>query len=630
MIQTTMKDHIAILDFGSQYTHLIARRVRELGVRSHIYSSTTLADDLVHAAGIILSGGPGSIVKNGPLTHDPDIFEIGVPMLGLCYGHQLMAYHFGGRLAAGTAREYGSADLHISDSAIFNQIGNTTTVWMSHGEHVADLPDEFVCIANTGNGSVGAMSHEERRLFGFQYHPEVHHSSDGITMLRNFIFDICNAQKNWSTANQLEQIQCQIISEAGNKNVFLLLSGGVDSTVCYALLKKTLGKHRVYGLHVDHGMMRKNESTQVTKALAAIGLDDLHVANAETTFLEALRGVVDPEQKRKIIGDLFIDIANTVMADLKMNNGNWLLGQGTIYPDTIESGGTKNADTIKTHHNRVDKINEMIAQGLVIEPIKDLYKDEVRAVGRELGLPSEIVDRHPFPGPGLAIRCLCSDGSTERASVIASPDHNTRHCERSEAIPHINGIAAVAALPRNNEIKSSTAYTIYRLPIKSVGVQGDERSYAHPAVLTGSYSLHELQQLSPTITNQHHDINRVLGLIYGDINKLNASLMHKADVCNARLDLLRNIDQRVNTIVQRDPNWNKVWQMPIVLIPFGHTKKESLVIRPVESSEAMTVSFAPLHPDTLRVIIEDLTVSQQVDYIFYDLTNKPPGTIEWE
>lgn len=305
------------------------------------------------------------------------------------------------------------------------------------------------------------------------------------------------------------------------------------------------------------------------------------------------------------------------MAALHMNDGNWLLGQGTIYPDTIESGGTKNADKIKTHHNRVDRINDMIAQGLVIEPIKDLYKDEVRAIGRELGLPAEFIERHPFPGPGLAIRCLCSDGGIEKPSVIASPPT----ASGDEAIPNSHGIASVAALPRNDR---------WRLPIKSVGVQGDERSYAHPAVLVGRYSLNDLIRLSPAITNRHHDINRVLGLVFGDVEKLETSTLHKADVNKKRLDLLRDIDGTVNQIVQTDPNWNNIWQMPVVLVPFGHSKKESIVIRPVESNEAMTVSFAALHPKTLHNIATDGRVTQYIDFIFYDLTSKPPGTIEWE
>ena len=614
--------HIAILDFGSQYTHLIARRVRELGVQSMIYPTDVPAEALEHATGIILSGGPRSLVKDPQLAYDPRLFDLGKPILGLCYGHQLMADHFGGTVVSGTAREYGIAELQIEQSPIFHEVDIKTTVWMSHGDHVDELPEGFTEIATSGNGSITAMANHIRRFYGFQFHPEVHHSQQGMRMLENFIFNICRAEKNWSTANQLSHIQEQIKAEAGDKNVFLLISGGVDSTVSFALLEKTLGKDRVYGLHVDHGLMRKDESKKVKEALKAIGLDDLHVYNAEAEYLKALQGIVDPETKRKIIGDLFIDIANRVMSKLKMDDGNWLLGQGTIYPDTIESGGTKHADKIKTHHNRVDRIQEMIIEGLVIEPIKDLYKDEVREIGRALGLPHHLVDRHPFPGPGLAIRCLCSEESDEVGSVIVSPKRSEG---RNNPVTLGNQkIASVTSFPRNDT-------TIVRLPMKSVGVQGDERSYAHPAViLTDHYHWDCLAKQSPQITNTYKDVNRVLALLSGRKERLPQSTMHAASVTTHRMDLLRDIDALVNEIAQTDPNYTTIWQMPIVLVPFGHDKKESVVLRPVESNEAMTVSFGRLTQQTIDTIISHPTIIDNVDFVFYDVTNKPPGTIEWE
>ncbi|OGH70331.1 MAG: hypothetical protein A3C90_01100 [Candidatus Magasanikbacteria bacterium RIFCSPHIGHO2_02_FULL_51_14] len=607
--------HIAILDFGSQYTHLIARRIRELGVKSRIYPNETEIGQFGNSAiGIILSGGPRSVAREPALSHDPAIFQSGIPILGLCYGHQLIARHFGGIVASGIAREYGLAQLSIfnisaqggsvavEQYSIFKNISSCTNVWMSHGDHVETLPPGFTKIATTGNNSVAAMSQEEKKIYGFQFHPEVRHTTDGGQMLSNFVFNICGAEVNWTSDSMMEEIQKDIRRSAGDKNVFLLVSGGVDSTVCFALLEKTLDKNRVYGLHVDNGLMRLNESASIRTALKTIGLDDLRVYDAAEEMLEQLKDVCDPEKKRNIIGDLFLDIAERVMKEVGVEK-NWLLCQGTIYPDTIESGGTKHSDKIKTHHNRVDRVNQMIDKGLVIEPLKNLYKDEVREIARLLGLPAPLVNRHPFPGPGLAIRCLCS--------------------EKSSYPP---------ALEQWNN------GTIVRMPIKSVGVQGDERSYSHPALvfsplsggMKGGLNWHGLRTLSPQITNTHKNVNRVLFLVSGDENKILDSTIKQAYVTKDRLDLLRNIDAIVRKHTFRDTSCNHIWQFPVVLVPFGYRHRESVVLRPVESQDAMTVSFAELPDSVLANIKQDVERLGAIDFIFYDITNKPPGTIEWE
>ena len=600
--------HIAILDFGSQYTHMIARRIRELRLKSRIYPNDAKIRQFGNSAiGIILSGGPRSVVREPTLPYDPRLFDAGVPILGLCYGHQLIAQHFGGKVGHGEAREYGTAKLSIfnisaqggsvavGQSSIFKDVGSDSSVWMSHGDHVETLPPGFKAIATTGSNSIAAMSQEEKKIYGFQFHPEVHHTQDGMRMLSNFVFNICCAEVNWTTDSMLEEIQKDIRRSAGGKNVFLLVSGGVDSTVCFALLEKTLGKSRVYGLHVDHGLMRLNESASIRTALKTIGFDDLHVYDAGEEMLERLKDVCDPEKKRKIIGDLFLDVAERVMKEVGVEK-NWLLCQGTIYPDTIESGGTKHADKIKTHHNRVDRVNQMIDAGLVIEPLKDLYKDEVRQLGRMLGLPAALINRHPFPGPGLAIRCLCSNGSSEAPTM-----------------------------------KQWNNGTIFQLPIQSVGVQGDERSYANPALVTHR-SLHwgELKDISPMITNAEKDINRVLFLVSGNVDKIHDSTVKKASVTKERLDLLRSIDAIVRKHTFRDTSCNHIWQFPVVLVPFGYHHRESIVLRPVESQDAMTVSFAELPDSVLANIKQDVERLGAVDFIFYDVTNKPPGTIEWE
>jgi GMP synthase (glutamine-hydrolysing) len=595
-----MKNEIAILDFGSQYTHLIARRVRELGVISHIYPNNVSIDKLKNATGIILSGGPRSIVNEPKLEVDERIFSSDIPILGLCYGHQMLADFFGGTVESGKAREYGVARLKTDErSPVFKNVNKETTVWMSHGDHVEDLPKGFKQIATTSNGSITAMGNSQKKIYGFQFHPEVHHSKQGRQMLYNFIFNICGAKQNWTTDKLLSSIKRQIKKEAGDKNVFLLVSGGVDSTVCFALLEKTLGKDRVFGLHVDQGLMRLDESKQVNEALKQIGLDDLYIYNAEKEYLQALKGKSEPEEKRKIIGDLFLDIANKVMKTKRMSTKNWLIGQGTIYPDTIESGGTDNADVIKTHHNRVPRIQQMIAEGKIIEPIKELYKDEVRAIGEKLGLPHDLLYRHPFPGPGLGIRCLCSKGSDLK--------------------------------PKTTKFEKEK---IYQLPIESVGVQGDERSYSHPALITNvdieNIKWKHLHEIAPQITNKNKDVNRVMFLLSGNELELKNSKLKKAFINKKRLDLLRKIDAIVNKHILNNTVCNHVWQMPVVLVPFGHEHGESIVLRPVESEEAMTVSFAELPKDILENIKKEINALNKIDYIFYDITNKPPGTIEWE
>ncbi|MFH1790046.1 MAG: glutamine-hydrolyzing GMP synthase [bacterium] len=597
---------IAILDFGSQYTHLIARRSRELGVLSRIYPNNCPANYLSNAYGIILSGGPKSANSDQKLDFDKKIFNLKIPILGLCYGHQLMACFFNGTVKSGIAREYGISQIEIKDSPIFNGIQSRTTVWMSHGDHVAQLPDGFESIGKSNSDCNAAMAHHKKQMYGFQFHPEVTHSIQGKKMIDNFIFKICGAEKNWDAEKMLLQIQEQIKKQAKGKKVFLLISGGVDSSVCYALLEKTLGKHRVYGLHIDHGLMRKNESADVKQILKSAGLDNLNVVNAQDNFLSALKNVVEPEEKRKIIGRQFVNITRNEMKKMKMTMDEWLIGQGTIYPDTIESGGTSNSEVIKTHHNRVAEIETMIKSGLIIEPIKDLYKDEVRQIGAMLGLGSELLNRHPFPGPGLGIRCLCSSSCEEQYPV------------EIKNFPEFN-------------------HKIYKLPIKSVGVQGDCRSYSNPALIIPKMEISDndnlwekISKISPLLTNRLSDINRVVLMLAGDKQKILNSTVHNADLSKKRLDLLKKLDAIITEAVLSEPTCKNIWQMPVVLAPFGYCRQESIIIRPVESEEAMTVSFGKLPFKLLHDIVLKIMASNAIDYIFYDITNKPPSTIEWE
>ena len=365
-----------------------------------------------------------------------------------------------------------------------------------------------------------------------------------------------------------------------------MVSGGLIQLFA-ALLEKVLGKKRVYGLHVDTGFMRDSETKKIKTALNKIGFDNLHVYNAEAEFLRALKGITEPEQKRKIIGDLFLDITDRIMKEKGLTGKDWLIGQGTIYPDTIESGGTKNADVIKTHHNRVPRIKQMIAEGKIIEPIRELYKDEARAIGRALGLPYALVDRHPFPGPGLAIRCLCSDGSNEKPTAIVSDPSRRRARQSLTTLKD----CFVVSTPRNDSL-----FHLIKLPIKSVGVQGDERSYANPALVVKEknrniknpsprrrgqgevstsvnppWSL--LQKISPSLTNQNKQINRVLYLLSVDQDNIEKSIVKKSEITRHRLGLLRKIDAIVHKEIEHLPH---IWQMPVVLVPFGYKHKNQL------------------------------------------------------
>ncbi|MFA6027730.1 MAG: glutamine-hydrolyzing GMP synthase [Patescibacteria group bacterium] len=594
------KKYIAILDFGSQYTHLIARRIRQLGVLAKIYSPDVEESVLKESWGIILSGSPKSVYQE-KIPYNPVIFKLKKPLLGLCYGHQLMAYYLGGKVGKGDTKEYGEAKIKISKSKIFQGLKKEEVVWMSHGDYVSKLPAGFKLVGKSRDCAVSAMADEKNKRYGFQFHPEVFHTKNGQKIISNFVFSICEAQKNWNAADLKDQIIKDIKEQAKDKKVFLLVSGGVDSTVAYALLEKALGKERVYGFHVDTGFMRLNESAKVKKGLAEAGFKDLKVYDASGRFMRDLEGVAEPEEKRKIIGELFVTIANEEMR--KLNIDEYLLGQGTIYPDTIESGGTAHADKIKTHHNRVDLIQEMIKKGRIIEPLKDLYKDEVRALGRSLGLAEKLLERHPFPGPGLAIRALCSMG---REKV-----HRQHEIEA-----------------RINKLVAKYRLRAHVLPIKSVGVQGDERSYKHPVVLMGKANFKILNELSVLITNKVHQVNRVLYLVSAKNKKL-IFRTKIAFLIKERMNLLKQADDIVMNHIAKNKIDKEIWQFPSVLVPMGD-RGESLVLRPIESQEAMTVNFYQMKKTVLQSLLKKIKKLKGIDYIFYDITNKPPGTIEWE
>lgn len=463
-MQDIHSDRILILDFGSQYTQLIARRVREAGVYCEIHHTTIDDQDIrdFKPSGIIISGGPESVTAEDTLVAPDLIFNMDVPVLGICYGMQTMAAQLGGKVASSTHREFGFAQVRArGHSKLFKDIEDHVNeeghafldVWMSHGDKVNELPEGFVCIASTDNAPLAAMANEARGFYGVQFHPEVTHTKQGQRIIERFVHDICGCAGLWTSGNIVEDNINRIREQVGSDEVVLGLSGGVDSSVVAAMLHKAIGE-QLTCVFVDNGLLRHNEGDQVMALFAQnMGVKVIRV-DAEKRFLDELKGVNDPEQKRKIIGRVFVEIFEE--ESNKLSNANWL-AQGTIYPDVIESAGSKNSHLIKSHHNVGGLPDDMRLK--LVEPLRELFKDEVRKIGVELGLPSEMVYRHPFPGPGLGVRIL-GEVKKEFADLLRLADD-----------------IFIEELYKNDLYdKVSQAFTVF-LPVKSVGVMGDGRRY---------------------------------------------------------------------------------------------------------------------------------------------------------
>lgn len=597
---------IVVFDFGGQYAHLIANRIRRLGAYSEIVSNDISKEELLqkNPAGIIFSGGPHSVYEeNAPLV-SKDILEMNIPVLGICYGHQIIAHVLGGIVESSPIHEFGKSEVAIEkNEGIFKNIPQNSIMWMSHGDHVIKVPEGFLVSANTKDCSIAAMSNLEKNIYGIQFHAEVTHSEKGLLLLQNFIA-ICGVENTWNIGDMIEESIQSIQKKCEGKKVFLLVSGGVDSSVCFALLSKALGKERVFGCMVDHGMMRKNESEEVKTMLCNAGFSDLHIENAQEKFLDSLKGITNPEEKRKIIGNLFLELQTEVSQRMNLSPKEWILGQGTIYPDTIESGGTKHASKIKTHHNRVDAIQQMINAGQIIEPVADLYKDEVREVGRKLGLSENLISRHPFPGPGLGVRVLC----TEKEDILENKEYYEQSIQ--------------------DQYPLCTAKV---LPIRSVGVQGDGRSYRHPVVLFFKENTipkwNTLLSMATNISNTYPQINRVLWGVQGSMSEYSVEPKY---MTKDRINTLQQADAIVRQCIQ-DHSCSHIWQFPVVLAPVLQHEKEAIILRPIESENAMTATAAQLPDDILQSIIHRINSEvPAISSIFYDLTGKPPGTIEWE
>lgn len=497
---TCLRDRVLVIDFGAQYSQLIARRIRECRVYCEIVPHTIDAEEVVsrHPAGIVLSGGPASVYESGAPTMDARIFELGIPMLGICYGMQLMAQGLGGVVEPGGKREYGRSDLEVLKiGELFADLDRSLTAWMSHGDSVSSLPPGFEVLARTPNTPISAMADTARGFYGLQFHPEVGHTPQGVRLLENFLYRVCGCDGSWTMDSFIEEAIAGVREKVGDQSVVCGLSGGVDSACVAALVHRAVGD-QLTCIFVNNGLLRKNEPEIVRSTFADAFRMRLVCVDAEDRFLRKLHGVVEPEKKRSIIGTEFVRIFEEEASNL----GNVrYLAQGTIYPDVIESG-TATAAKIKSHHNVGGLPSDMKFE--LVEPLRQLFKDEVRTVCRELGLPDEITWRHPFPGPGLAVRVV---GEVTR--------------ERLDTLREVDCIVL-------DEIKEAGLYgdlwQVFSvlLPICSVGVMGDQRTYANPVVLRAVTSddamtadwarlpPQVLERISNRVINEVRGVNRVL------------------------------------------------------------------------------------------------------------------------
>lgn len=494
-------DKIIVLDFGSQYNQLITRRIRDFGIYSELLSHKLTAAQIkkMHPKGIIFSGGPNSVYDDGALKVDPDIFKLGIPILGICYGMQLMARDLGGKVEPAKDSEYGRADITVTDpdSVMFKGLPEKQYVWMSHGDLVTKAPDGFKVVATSKNCPISAIANDEKKQYGIQFHAEVRNSQYGLDILKRFAFDVCGAKADWTMDDFIDMKVAQIREEVGDQKVILGLSGGVDSSVTAVLLHKAIG-NQLTCIFVDHGLLRKNEAKQVMDALNRdLGVNIIEV-NAADRFLGKLKGVTDPEKKRKIIGNEFIQVFSEEAKKIKDVH---FLAQGTLYTDVIESG-TDTAKTIKSHHNVGGLPKDLHFK--LIEPLRKLFKDETRELGEKLGIPHDLVWRQPFPGPGLAIRVL-GEITPEKLSIVRESD----------------------AILRDEIKKAGLQEKIWQyftvLPgIRSVGVMGDNRTYDYAIAIRAVTSIDGmtadfaqipwpvLQKISVRIVDEVPNVNRVL------------------------------------------------------------------------------------------------------------------------
>jgi GMP synthase (glutamine-hydrolysing) len=637
---------IAILDCGAQYTKVIDRRLRQMNVESLIFPIDVHASVLQDAGikGIILSGGPHSVYDAGSPQCDGAIFDLGVPVLGICYGMQLMTQHFGGTVESCSRKEYGETEISVdTESPLFKGLNSTQHVLMSHGDSVTQLGEGFVAIAESVSEEAGktvnvhaGIAHQSKPFYGVQFHPEVELSTEGTAMLERFLFDICHLSGSFKLADRLETMLDELKQQVQDRPVFVLVSGGVDSSVVAAALIKALPAKQVYAVHINTGLMRQDESDLVCDALQAIGLTHLKRLDAQDFFLDfttlddagrtigPLKEATDPEEKRRLIGDAFFRLIDAEMKatleEAGVSADDVLLAQGTLRPDLIESGNkdvSKTAQKIKTHHNDVPLIQAQRDKGLIVEPNRDLHKDEVRQVGRLLGLPEALVIRQPFPGPGLGVRMLCA---------------NTAY-----------GLDAYDTLNADlQRVASEFDLKAVLLPVRTVGVQGDGRTYSYVAAIEADdfdsiHGFKAVRHAARELTNRLPLINRIaLNIAPSRVLASSIKTITPTTLTPDAIAQLQNWDAHVTDYTMAHADFNAISQLLAVMLPVAvdGVGSRSLAVRAVVTSDFMTARPALVGQELPEGFLSGLGSYLQglagVGHVFYDITSKPPATVEWE